>query len=65
MANAYERQPVIVIINIEFSKWGVIVDDEKLASTVIGGIVHCSCLMEFNGASIRMEAVLVLDKSGA
>lgn len=64
MANAYEKQSVIITTNIEFSKWGTIFGDDKLASAVIDRIIHHGRLVEFNGASHRMEAALMLGKAG-
>lgn len=63
MANAYEKQSVIVTTNIEFSKWGTVFGDDKLAAAVIDRIVHHGRLVELNGASHRMEAALMLGKS--
>lgn len=63
MANAYEKQSVVVTTNIEFSKWGTVFGDDKLAAAVIDRIVHHGRLVEFNGASHRMEAALMLGKS--
>lgn len=63
MASAYERQSVVITTNIEFSKWGAIFGDDKLAAAVIDRIVHHGRLVEFNGTSRRMEAALMLGKS--
>jgi DNA replication protein DnaC len=62
MANAYEKQSLIITTNIEFSKWGTIFGDDKLAAAVIDRIVHHGRLIEFNGASHRMNASLMLGK---
>lgn len=64
MAAAYEKQSVVVTTNIEFSKWGTVFGDDKLASAVIDRIVHHGRLVEFNGTSHRMDAALMLGKSG-
>ena len=35
MSACYERRSMIVTTNIEFSKWGVVLGDDKLASALI------------------------------
>lgn len=64
MAAAYEKQSVVVTTNIEFSRWGTVFGDDKLASAVIDRIVHHGRLVEFNGTSHRMDAALMLGRSG-
>lgn len=58
----YERRSVIVTTNIEFSKWGIALGDDKLASALIDRLVHHGRLVEFGGASRRMERALMLGK---
>lgn len=58
----YERRSVIVTTNIEFSKWGIAPGDDKLASALIDRLVHHGRLVEFGGASRRMERALMLGK---
>ena len=62
MSACYERRSMIVTTNIEFSKWGVVLGDDKLASALIDRIVHHGRLVEFGGASHRMERALMLGK---
>ena len=49
--------------NIEFSKWGTILGDDKLASAMIDRVVHHGRLVEFNGTSKRMDKALILGKA--
>lgn len=63
MSDCYEKRSVIVTTNIEFSKWGTVFGDDKLAAAVIDRLVHHGRLVEFNGASRRMDAALMLGKS--
>lgn len=63
ISNSYERQSLIITTNIEFSKWGTVFGDDKLASAAIDRIVHHGRLVEFNGASRRMDAALMLGKA--
>ena len=58
----YERRSVIFTTNIEFSKWGTVLGDDKLAAATIDRIVHHGRLIEFGGASHRMEEALMLGK---
>ena len=62
MSNCYERQSMIITTNIEFSKWGTVLGDDKLAAATIDRIVHHSRLVEFNGTSRRMDEALMLGR---
>jgi len=64
MSECYERRSMIITTNIEFSKWGVVLGDDKLASALIDRLMHHGRLVEFGGASKRMENALMLGKSG-
>ena len=59
----YERRSMIFTTNIEFSKWGTILGDDKLAAAMIDRIVHHGRLIEFGGPSHRMDAALMLGKA--
>lgn len=63
IADCYEKRTLIVTTNIEFSKWGTILGDEKLAAAMIDRIVHHGRLVEFNGTSKRMDAALMLGRA--
>lgn len=63
ISNSYERHSLILTTNIEFSKWGTILGDDKLASAAIDRIVHHGRLIEFGGESKRMESSLMLGRS--
>lgn len=60
--DCYERRSVIIATNIEFSKWGTVLGDDKLAAATIDRIVHHSRLVEFNGTSRRMDEALMLGR---
>lgn len=64
MSECYEKRSLVITTNIEFSKWGVVFGDDKLASAIIDRIMHHGRLVEFGGASKRMENALMLGKSG-
>lgn len=63
VSSCYERRSLILTTNIEFSKWGTVPGDDKLAAAMIDRIVHHGRLLEFNGASHRMDAALMLGKA--
>ena len=63
MSDCYERRSLVITTNIEFSKWGVVLGDDKLASALIDRLIHHGRLVEFNGGSRRMEQALMLGKA--
>ena len=63
VSSCYESRSMIFTTNIEFSKWGTVLGDDKLASAMIDRIVHHGRLVEFNGASRRMDAALMLGRA--
>ena len=65
VSDCYERRSLIITTNIEFSKWGTVLGDDKLAAAMIDRIVHHNRLVEFGGASHRMENALMLGKGDA
>ena len=60
MSNCYERQSMIITTNIEFSKWGTVLADEKLASALVDRVAHHGRLVEFGGKSRRVIDSLML-----
>ena len=60
MSNCYERQSMIITTNIEFSKWGTVLADEKLASALVDRVAHHGRLIEFVGKSRRVTDSLML-----
>ena len=65
VSSCYESRSMIFTTNIEFSKWGTVLGDDKLASAMIDRIVHHGRLVEFNGASHRMDAMCLRAELGA
>ena len=47
---------MIVAANIEFSKWVTVFGDDKMAAAVVDRLVYTGRLVEFNGASCRIES---------
>ena len=63
IAGSYERRSIIFTTNIEFSKWGTIFADDKLAAAIIDRIVHHGQLIEFTGPSHRIGEALMFGKN--
>lgn len=63
MSDCYEKRSLVITTNIEFSKWGTVLGDDKMAGALIDRIVHHGRLIEFAGASRRMETSLMLGKA--
>ena len=58
-ADAYERQPVVIATNLEFSRWGSVFGDDQMAAAVIDRIVHHGRLVQFKGESHRVRHALM------
>ena len=63
MAATYESRSMIVTTNIEFSRWGTVLGDDKLANATVDRIVHHGRLVEFGGQSRRFDEALMMGKS--
>lgn len=55
---------VIFTTNVEFSRWGTVFADDKLAAAIVERVVHHGWLVEFGGPSHRLEEPLMPGKSG-
>lgn len=64
ISESYERRSVIFTTNVEFSKWGTVFADDKLAAAIVDRVVHHGRLIEFGGPSHRLEESLMLGRSG-
>ena len=62
MSAAETGQSMVITTNIEFSRWGTVFGDDKMASAIIDRLVYTGRLVEFNGTSYRMENALMLGK---
>ena len=60
ISSSYESRSLILTTNIEFSRWGAVLADEKLAAAAVDRIVHHGRLVEFGGKSRRVEESLML-----
>jgi len=57
---SYETKSLVITTNIEFSRWGTVLADEKLAAAMVDRIVHHGRLIEFGGNSRRLDNALML-----
>lgn len=62
ITECYEVRSVIFTTNIEFSKWGTVFADDKLAAAIVDRVVHHGRLVEFGGPSHRLEESLMLGR---
>ena len=47
ISESYERRSVIFTTNVEFSRWGTVFADDKLAAAIVDRVVHHGRLVEF------------------
>jgi len=55
IAECYEQKPIILNTNIEFSGWGNILYDRKLAAALLTRLLHHCHLLIFNGQDMRLK----------
>lgn len=65
ISDSYERRSIVFTTNVEFSRWGTVFADDKLAAAIVDRVVHHGRLVEFGGPSHRLEQSLMLGKSGS
>lgn len=63
IADCYEKRSLIIITNIEFSKWNGIFYDEQLTAALIDRLVHHNHLIVFDRESWRFEHSLMKDST--
>ena len=65
ISESYEQRAVVFTTNVEFSRWGTVFADDKLAAAIVDRVVHPGRLVEFGGPSHRLENSLMLGKGDA
>jgi DNA replication protein DnaC len=60
ISKCYEARSLIFTTNIEFSRWGTVLGDDKLAAATIDRVVHHGRLITFSGTNRRMESALMM-----
>ena len=64
ISDGHERRSVTFTTNVEFSRWGAVFADDKLAAAIVDRVARHGRLVEFGGPSHRLEESLMLGKSG-
>ena len=62
ISKCHEKRSVIITTNMEFGKWGTVLGDDKMAAALVDRLVYHGRMVEFTGASHRMENALMLGK---
>lgn len=55
VSECYERKPLIINTNIEFSRWVNVFYDEQMTGAIIDRLLHHCHLLMFPGPSNRMR----------
>ena len=59
VSEAYEAQSVVFTTSLEFSRWGSVFGDDRMAAAVTGRVVHHGRLLRFRGESYRVRHALM------
>ena len=59
VSEAYETQSVVLTTDLEFSGWGSVFGDDRMAAAVTGRVVHHGRLPRFRGESYRVRHALM------
>ena len=65
ISDSYERRSIVFTTNVEFSRWGTVFADDKLAAAIVDRVVHHGRLVEFGGPSHRLENSLMLGEGAS
>jgi DNA replication protein DnaC len=55
ISECYERKPIILNTNLEFSRWANILYDEQMTAALLDRLLHHCHLLQFPGTSIRLK----------
>jgi len=55
ISECYEKKPVILNTNLEFSRWANILYDEQMTAALLDRLLHHCHLLLFPGSSIRLK----------
>ena len=65
ISESCERRAIVFTTNIEFSEWGTVFADDRLAQAIVDRVVHHGRLVELAGPGHRLESSLMLGEGGA
>ncbi|MFO7952689.1 MAG: IS21-like element helper ATPase IstB [Bacillota bacterium] len=58
IAQAYERQSIIITSNLQFGQWSSVLGDDRLTAALIDRLVHYAHILAFSGKSYRLTQAL-------
>jgi DNA replication protein DnaC len=58
VAQAYEKQSVIITSNLQFGHWNSVLGDNRLTAAMIDRLVHHAHILAFTGESFRLKQAL-------
>ena len=64
ISDSYECRSIVFTTNVEFSRWGTVLADDKPAAAIVDRVARHGRLVEFGGPSHRLENSLMLGKGG-
>ena len=65
VSNTYEKQSIIVTLNLEFGRWTEVFGDDRLTAALIDRLVHHSHILPFKGDSHRLREAMAKRKEPA
>ena len=58
VAQAYEKQSIIITSNLQFGQWNSVLGDNRLTAAMIDRLVHHAHILAFSGKSFRLKQAL-------
>lgn len=58
IAQAYEKQSIIITSNLQFGQWNSVLGDNRLTAAMIDRLVHHAHILAFTGESFRLKQAL-------
>lgn len=58
VAQAYEKQSIIITSNLQFGQWNSVLGDARLTAAIIDRLVHHAHILAFSGESFRLKQAL-------
>lgn len=56
---SYERRSLAIATNVDFSRWGAVLTDDRMAAAIIDRVAHHGQLVVFEGESHRLRHALM------
>lgn len=58
VAQAYEKQSIIITSNLQFGQWNSVLGDNRLTAAMIDRLIHHAHILAFTGESFRLKQAL-------